>query len=159
MASEQSRIDRINAALEKSWVGRLNVAMEKPWGWVAGAVNAVMRDGSIMATLREGIKDIQNKYFDIVFGHNDHSREPGTPLTPLFSDVVKEREQFMTAPVAKRSLPSPSEIVKQSKAAVTVHGPAHEAEKPRTQTPSEIVKDSRQHSENEHNRGPHDRGR
>ena len=57
-----------------------------------------MRDGSISALFRQGLRDIQDAWLDAWVGNHDHSREPGTPGTPLFSDVEKAREFYRDAP-------------------------------------------------------------
>lgn len=117
---------------------------EKQESLIGAAWRAVMKDGTIAALAREGIKDIQNAYYDAAFGHSDHSREPGSPLTPLFSDIKEARAQY--ASPLKSPLPSPSQIAfgRESNVEATVHGQAREADKPHAPTPSEIGKEQDQ---------------
>jgi len=84
-------------------------------GWLGAAAHAgmefvrsVMRDGSLSALWREGMKDVQDTFHEAAWGQNVHGREPGAPLTPLHSDIENAREQY--APRA--DLPSPGDIAR-----------------------------------------------
>ena len=80
MADEKSMLDKV--------VDRTNAVLEKPVGVVAAVVNFFMRDGTLAALGREAVKDVQDTFHEVAFGQGDHSREPGGPLTPLFSDIA-----------------------------------------------------------------------
>ena len=126
---------------------------QKQESLIGAAWRAVMKDGTIAALGREGIKDIQNAFYDAAFGHSDHSREPGSPLTPLFSDIKEARAQYASPEKSPR--PSPSQIAGTAKPTATVHGPAHDADKPHAQTPAEISKgQSPKHDEHGQGKSP-----
>jgi hypothetical protein len=91
-------------------------------GELAGAgYNAAMRDGSIPAIGREAVKDVRNTIHEFFFGRGERGGEPGTPLNPLFHDIVQARESHESAPEspAVALSPSPADLVERSG---TVHG-------------------------------------
>src|SRR4051794_24638545 len=57
------------------------------------AYHAVMRDGSVAATLRDAVKDVRNMFMEVFFGKGERGGEPGSPLNPLFHDLVEARKQ------------------------------------------------------------------
>jgi hypothetical protein len=136
-----------NAMLDK-----VNAALDKPARGIQGVVNFFMRDGTIAALGREAIKDVQDTYHEVAFGQSDHMREPGSPLTPLFSDIAAARDSY--AP--EQPLPSPSQIGREGKAAVTVHGQDRQDEKSQMPTPSQIGKDREEKSWQQHVQEPRD---
>ena len=94
-------------------------------GELAGAgYDAAMRDGSLPAMGREAVKDIRNTIHEFFFGRGERGVEPGTPLNPLFHDIVQARESHEAAPESPAAtLPSsPADLVEPR--AVSVAWPA-----------------------------------
>ena len=105
---------------------------------VAAGYNAAMRDGSIPAIGREAVKDVRNTINEIFFGRGERGAEPGTPLNPLFHDIVQARKQHATAlasPDAPLS-PSPADLTERT-------GPAapQQADRPEV-SPADLVERS-----------------
>ena len=88
---------------------------------VAAGYNAAMRDGSIPAIGREMIKDVRNTLNEVFFGHGERGSEPGTPLTPLFHDIVEARKSHNATDGQATPVPSPGEL-SQAKSTASVHG-------------------------------------
>jgi hypothetical protein len=53
--------------------------------------HAAMRDGSIAALGRDAVKDVRSTIMEMFFGKPERGGEPGTPLNPLFHDIVQAR--------------------------------------------------------------------
>jgi len=86
-------------------------------GALAGAgYNAAMRDGSIPAIGREAIKDVRNTMNEFFFGRGERGSEPGTPLNPLFHDIVQARKSHEAGPESPApALPtSPADLVERT---------------------------------------------
>src|SRR4051812_32583013 len=79
---------------------------------VDAAVNFFLGSGVAAAYAREAIKDIHNTYMEVFFGRGDRGSEPGTPLTPLFHDIVEARKSYGSlhdgGPQAEVSMSKPS---------------------------------------------------
>jgi hypothetical protein len=89
---------------------------------LAGAgYDAAMRDGSIPAIGREAVKDVRNTIHEFFFGRGERGGEPGTPLNPLFHDIVQARKAHEAAPDSPAATlpPSPADLVEREG---TVHG-------------------------------------
>ena len=119
---------------------------------IQGVVDFFMRDGSLAALARDAVKSAQDTFHEVAFGQSDHTREPGSPLTPLFSDIAAARDSY----TPDQPLPSPSQIGKEGKAAVTVHGPDRQDEKSQMPTPSQIGKEREEKSWQQHVQEPRD---
>jgi hypothetical protein len=88
---------------------------------IVGAYHAVMRDGTVAALGREAIKDVRSTFMEVFFGKGERGSEPGTPLNPLYYDLVQARNSHAGPhgqPMQKgasmssgESLPTPSEII------------------------------------------------
>jgi hypothetical protein len=108
---------------------------------VHAAWRGVMKDGTVAAFARMGVDELGQALK--AFPDAIQARaEPGGLFEPLHQDIANAREQY-AAPVAKSPLPSPSEIVHDSKAAVTVHGEQRDKEQSQTPSPSEIARESK----------------
>src|ERR1700678_1119852 len=56
-----------------------------------------MKDGSVPALGRELVNDVRGTIFEIFFGKGERGAEAGTPLHPLFTDILKGREKHEDA--------------------------------------------------------------
>jgi hypothetical protein len=86
----------------------LNKAGER----AAAGYNAAMRDGSIPSLGREAVKDVRNTIHEFFFGRGEGHGEPGTPLNPLFHDIVQARESHEVTPESPAPAlpPSPADL-------------------------------------------------
>jgi hypothetical protein len=102
---------------------------------------AVMRDGTVAAVCREGIKDVRNTVHETYFGRGENAGEPGAPLNPTQGEIAAARKEdpqlYGPKQEANQAQPSPSDIAKDQGG---VHGPKQEANQP-LPSPSEIGKD------------------
>ena len=55
------------------------------------AYHAALRDGTLPAIGREAIKDVRSTLMEVFFGRGERGGEPGSPLNPLFHDLVQAR--------------------------------------------------------------------
>lgn len=84
---------------------------------ISQAYHAVMRDGTVAAIGREAVKDVRSTLMEVFFGKGERGSEPGTPLNPLFYDMVAARNTHSGhAAIPQKGasvndLPSPSEII------------------------------------------------
>jgi hypothetical protein len=114
--------------------------LEQSQAVVSAAYNGLMRDGTVPGLGREAIKDVRNTFNEVFFGKGERGSEPGTPLNPLFHDIVEARKshgevgdareiknenirQMGEEPLMNdnQRLPSPSEIA-DGKASASAHG-------------------------------------
>ncbi len=87
--------------------------LDKAQANVAAAYHSVMKDGSVAAIGREGIKDVRNTINEIFFGRSDRGVEPGTPLNPLFSDLAEDRRSHEASLDSLTASPSPADLVER----------------------------------------------
>lgn len=81
-------------------------------GLASRAYHAVMRDGTVAAIGREAIKDVRSTIMEVFFGKGERGAEPGTPLNPLFYDIVAARNSHpVEGQGMDASLPSPSQVI------------------------------------------------
>jgi hypothetical protein len=59
---------------------------------VDAAVHAVTTNTTFMGGVREAIKDVRNMFMEVFFGKGERGGEPGTPLNPLYYDLVAARK-------------------------------------------------------------------
>ena len=59
--------------------------------------HAATRDGTIPAIAREAIHDVRNTINEVFFGKGERGGQPGTPLQPLFHDIVQDRNAHAAA--------------------------------------------------------------
>jgi hypothetical protein len=99
----------------------LNAYLDHAAKVAAAVYHASTRDGSVPALGREAVKDIRNTMHEMFFGKSERGGEPGTPLNPLFHDIVEARKshsdvhgsgQQASGP-APAPLPSAGEIASQ----------------------------------------------
>lgn len=92
---------------------------------VGETFESLQRDHTLGPIAREAVKDIRGTLMKFFFGEGERGAEPGTPLNPLFYDVVAARKSQGTAHGAgpnnkgnpmDASLPTPSQIIDQSQA-------------------------------------------
>ena len=104
------------------------------------AYNAAMRDGSIPAIGREAVKDVRNTIHEVFFGRGERGAEPGTPLNPLFHDIVQARQEHEAA------LESPAAALPPSPADLTEsHAPAAQPQADTPQvSPADLVERNRE---------------
>lgn len=117
------------------------------------AYHAVMRDGTVGAIAREAIKDVRSTMMEFFFGKGERGSEPGTPLTPLYYDLVaarKEHDTTVSHEVSPMdSLPTPSQVIDnpagylpqtQSQAnTLEVSGPDRGLDTGTIPTPSQVI--------------------
>lgn len=106
----------------KSVPEKVEAFLEKPVGAIQFVVDTVMRDGSIAALSRDGMKSIQNAWYDAAYGNTDHSREPGSPLTPLYSDIKEARQEYEGHGPAAAAQPQSHDAGEKPRGGGTVHG-------------------------------------
>ena len=56
------------------------------------AVHAVTTNTTVTGFFREAIKDVRNMFMEVFFGRGERGGEPGTPLNPLYYDLVAARK-------------------------------------------------------------------
>jgi hypothetical protein len=56
------------------------------------AVHAVTTNTTVTGFFREAIKDVRNMFMEVFFGKGERGGEPGTPLNPLYYDLVAARK-------------------------------------------------------------------
>lgn len=102
---------------------------------------AIMRDGTVAAVCREGIKDVRGTLHETYFGRGEHAGEPGAPLNPTQGEIAAARKEdpqlYGPKQEANQATPSPSDIANDKGG---VHGPKQEANQP-LPSPSAIAKD------------------
>lgn len=102
---------------------------------------AVMRDGTVAAVCREGIKDVRNTVHETYFGRGENAGEPGAPLNPTQGEIAAARKEdpqlYGPKQEASQAQASPSDIAKDKGG---IHGPPQEANQPMP-SPSDIAKD------------------
>jgi hypothetical protein len=93
----------------------------------ASVFHAVNRDGTVPALAREAIVDIRNSMHESFFGKSERGSEAGTPMHPLFHDIVDARnahEAALSDSHAVQStvghVPTPGEILAEDRGGV--HG-------------------------------------
>src|SRR4051812_36748736 len=88
-----------------------------------------MRDGTVAAIGRDAVKDVRSTLMQVFFGNPDRGGEAGTPLNPLFHDIVEARKSHgsvhgagpqsphaekgsqMSSMSNNQSMPTPSQVI------------------------------------------------
>jgi hypothetical protein len=99
----------------------LNAYLDHAAKVAASVYHASTRDGSIPAIGREAVADIRNSMHEMFFGKSERGGQPGTPLNPLFHDIVEARKSHgdvhgagpQVSEPANAPLPSAGEIAHQ----------------------------------------------
>ena len=119
---------------------------------LTGAYNAVMRDGTIAAFFRQGVKEL-GEAFGQMLPDSIQVSEPGSVWNPLYSDIAADKRQMQELPGV--SLPSPSDIGRDAQAGGTVRGDVQKDSKD-LPSPSEIGRQQWPDTPPDHD---HDHGR
>lgn len=71
---------------------------------VDSVVHTATTNSTFTGLIREAIKDGRNAIMEFFFGKGERGGEPGTPLNPLFHDIVAARESYGAAHEAAPSI-------------------------------------------------------
>jgi hypothetical protein len=91
--------------------------------YLSKAYHTLMADPTFPGVVREAVKDIRSTIMEVFFSKPERGSEPGTPLNPLFSDLVQARNHHRSIlgsmnmpPQANQDVPSVSEILSSPQA-------------------------------------------
>jgi hypothetical protein len=121
-------------------------------GLMDSVYNAVTRDKTVFAFLRQGVNELAAAFGTMSGEHT--VTEPGAVFHPLHSDIAASRENGLGAEQASpaASLLSPSQIAQETVSTGSVHGEQRAVDKP-LPSPSEIAREDLPYSPPEQGQG------